>query len=309
MDNQSCSCCAVSPVPHAFTVDVEDWSALMCMYQGRTVPVSTQFANATTCLLDLLEAHGLKATFFVVASQARQTPRVVQEIVARGHELGSHGWRHLKTRDFTAQNYREDIHRSVQTLQDLSGEPIYGHRCPFFSLLPGQVWALEAMAEEGLEYDSSTTELVWRRSGEPIPDAPFVWELPSGRSLVEFPALARKVGPVTARYLGGRGLRNLPRRFCLSHMTERCQEALPALLYLHTYEVMPDRLMQYVPPGGPLLERLKLTVAARSFEVGLGHLRRNLDHLLAAYDWAPAREVIRALHARGEVIRCSCRAG
>ena len=290
------------PTPHAFTVDTEDWAALMCMYMGRSVPVSAQFSSSIRFLLDLLDEYQTKATFYVIASHAVEQPAAVREIVSRGHELGSHGWTHLKTHTFSPESYREDVRRSVGTLEELTGQKVYGHRCPFFSLLPGQLWALEAMAEAGLEYDSSMTSLVWARAGVPVPEQPFVCHLPGGASLIEFPALARRLGPVTARYIGGRGLRNLPRSFCVKHVEERERTGLPAILYLHTYEVMPDRLMQYVPAGFGVKSRLKLAIAAKSFELGLGHMQRSIRHLLSEYQWAPAREVIEALRLAGRLV-------
>jgi hypothetical protein len=138
-------------LPHAFTIDTEDWAALMCMYLGRTIDVSAQFASSIHYVLDLLDEYQTKATFYVIASQAVQQPAPVREIAARGHELGSHGWTHLKTHTFSPQSYREDIRRSVETLQELTGQKLYGHRCPFFSLLPGQEWALVAPAEIEIE--------------------------------------------------------------------------------------------------------------------------------------------------------------
>lgn len=291
----------MASVSHALTIDVEDWVALMCMYLGATVPVSRQFGSSVRHVLDLLGDYSVKGTFYVIASHAIQEPGVVREIVERGHELGSHGWTHLMTHTFSPESFREDIRRSVETLQELSGHKVYGHRCPFFSLLPGQVWALEAMAEVGLEYDSSMTSMVWARMGEPIPEQPFVCKLPSGASIVEFPAQARKIGPLTARYLGGRGIRNMPRSFCVNHLRGLEHAGLPGILYLHTYEVMPDRLMQYVPSDFGLKGRMKLAVAAKSFEIGMAHMQRTIRHLLSNYAWAPARDVVQQLREAGRL--------
>jgi polysaccharide deacetylase family protein (PEP-CTERM system associated) len=294
----------MSSVSHALTIDVEDWAALMCMYLGRTVPVSRQFGSSVRHVLDLLDEYQVKGTFYVIASHATQEPEVAREIVARGHEIGSHGWTHMMTHTFTPESFREDIRRSVETLEELSGKKVYGHRCPFFSLLPGQTWALETMAEVGLEYDSSMTSMVWARAGEPIPEQPFVCRLPGGGSIVEFPAQARKIGPLTARYLGGRGLRNMPRSFCVNHLRKLEQAGLPGILYLHTYEVMPDTLMQYVPSDFGFKGRMKLAVAAKSFEIGMGHMQRTIRHLLSNYSWAPARGVIDGLSETGSMPTC-----
>ena len=48
----------------------------------------------TPKLLDLLDAHRAKATFFVLGRKARQHPELIREIVRRGHEVGNHTQNH-----------------------------------------------------------------------------------------------------------------------------------------------------------------------------------------------------------------------
>lgn len=48
----------------------------------------------TPRLLDLLDAHGAKATFFVIGRKARQHPDLIREMVRRGHEIGNHTQTH-----------------------------------------------------------------------------------------------------------------------------------------------------------------------------------------------------------------------
>jgi peptidoglycan/xylan/chitin deacetylase (PgdA/CDA1 family) len=49
----------------------------------------------TPPLLDLLERHGARATFFVVGKSARRWPELIERIAAGGHALGNHTWDHL----------------------------------------------------------------------------------------------------------------------------------------------------------------------------------------------------------------------
>jgi peptidoglycan-N-acetylglucosamine deacetylase len=46
--------------------------------------------HTTPAVLDLLDRHHAKATFFVVGAQVRKHPELVREIVRRGHSLGNH---------------------------------------------------------------------------------------------------------------------------------------------------------------------------------------------------------------------------
>lgn len=48
----------------------------------------------TPQVLDLLDAAGVHATFFVIAERAAAHPALLREIVRRGHEVQNHSWRH-----------------------------------------------------------------------------------------------------------------------------------------------------------------------------------------------------------------------
>jgi peptidoglycan-N-acetylglucosamine deacetylase len=48
----------------------------------------------TAALLDLLDAHGAQATFFLVGERAARRPELVREIARRGHGIGNHSMRH-----------------------------------------------------------------------------------------------------------------------------------------------------------------------------------------------------------------------
>ena len=51
--------------------------------------------EGTPAVLAELERLGMRATFYVVATQARRYPGLLRDVVAAGHELGLHGGRHL----------------------------------------------------------------------------------------------------------------------------------------------------------------------------------------------------------------------
>ena len=48
----------------------------------------------TPRVLDLLDAAGVQATFFVIAERAAAHPALLREIVRRGHSVQNHSWRH-----------------------------------------------------------------------------------------------------------------------------------------------------------------------------------------------------------------------
>ncbi len=48
----------------------------------------------TPKLLDMLKERGIKATFYVVGTNAAEYPEILQRMIAEGHEIGNHSWSH-----------------------------------------------------------------------------------------------------------------------------------------------------------------------------------------------------------------------
>lgn len=77
----------------------------------------------TPAVLDLLEAAGVKATFFCIGWRARENPALCREIVACGHRVENHGDAHAKAfATFGPKRMRADIAAAQTTLQDITGQ-------------------------------------------------------------------------------------------------------------------------------------------------------------------------------------------
>lgn len=87
--------------------------------------------TSTPLVLDALEELGWKATFFCLGSQARRHPRVVTEILERGHELGVHGETHRSHLLRSAPAVTKDVIGARNLLEDLSGRPPRWLRPPY----------------------------------------------------------------------------------------------------------------------------------------------------------------------------------
>lgn len=82
-------------------------------------------SDDTSALLDLLDAHDAKATFFLVAQRAAQRPELVREIVRRGHDIGNHSDSHPQAWFWALGPHamRREITEAQQTLAALAGRP------------------------------------------------------------------------------------------------------------------------------------------------------------------------------------------
>lgn len=77
---------------------------------------------STRQVLDLLDAHGARATFFVIGRKVEAYPDVVREIVERGHALGIHGFAHDRLHAFkTPERVVADIRRTQRAVYEAAG--------------------------------------------------------------------------------------------------------------------------------------------------------------------------------------------
>jgi peptidoglycan/xylan/chitin deacetylase (PgdA/CDA1 family) len=72
--------------------------------------------DATPQLLDLLDIHGARATFFVVGASAARHPALTRQIYDRGHAIGNHTWSHPSLRALSRANRRAELQRCAAHL-------------------------------------------------------------------------------------------------------------------------------------------------------------------------------------------------
>lgn len=136
-----------------FSVDVEEWSQSILDNKSTK---SDRVLDNTLRLLDLLDEHKHKATFFTLGNIAERYPELVKKIAESGHEVASHGFNHSSIFNLTPKQVKEEVGSSVKLLEDITGKKIIGFRAPNFSIREYLFeWYCEALADNGLKYDSS----------------------------------------------------------------------------------------------------------------------------------------------------------
>ena len=85
----------------------------------------------TPAFLDLLERHGVTATFFLLGAHVERHRSVVCDLHARGHELAVHGWDHRCTAVKRPGVLVDELRRTVGALTDLTGAPVRWYRPPY----------------------------------------------------------------------------------------------------------------------------------------------------------------------------------
>ena len=85
----------------------------------------------TPRLLDTLAAHDVHATFFMVGRYAQSEPALVRRIAQAGHLIGNHSWSHPNLALTEPSRVREELARTSDTLQQITGQPVRYFRPPF----------------------------------------------------------------------------------------------------------------------------------------------------------------------------------
>jgi peptidoglycan/xylan/chitin deacetylase (PgdA/CDA1 family) len=111
----------------------------------------------TDALLELLDRHNVKATFFMIGRFVRQSPALARQVHASGHLVGNHTMTHPWLAWQSAGRIREELRGCQQALEDALGAPVRYFRPPHGARRPA---VLRTAAELGL------TTVQWNAMGK-----------------------------------------------------------------------------------------------------------------------------------------------
>lgn len=226
------------------TIDVEDYFQVAAfdkiIQPERWSGYVSRVERNTGRILDLLDEHGVKGTFFIVGWTAEQYPNMVREIAKRGHEIGCHSYKHQKIYQLTPQEFHQDTKKAKDILEEITGRQITGYRAPTYSITKKSLWALDILQSLGFTWDSSVFPVVHDNYG--IPDSPrFRYKWPE-HDLVEYPISTALLLGYNIPVAGGGYFRIFPYWFTkLALRTINIREQQPFIFYLHPWEVDPDQ--------------------------------------------------------------------
>lgn len=233
-------------LPNVFSVDVEDYFHVQA-FADRIRPAEwdqyeSRVVSNTLRIVDLLDRRQTRGTFFILGWVAERFPELVKQIHSAGHEIGCHSYWHQLVFRQSPDEFRADVRRATDILEDIIAEPVTAYRAPSFSITSESLWALDILLEEGYRIDSSIFPVRHDTYGIPEVDpAPHAIHRTQG-DLFEFPPAVRCKKFANIPVAGGGYFRIFPYRLTTHWLANvNRKERRPFVFYIHPWEVDPNQ--------------------------------------------------------------------
>lgn len=268
------------------TIDLEEWFHLLDVpalidpdlwnnFESRIEPITYK-------LLDLLDSFDAKATFFCLGWVVDKYPNLVLEVFRRGHEIASHSHLHGLVYSQSREIFREDVKRSINSIEYLIGTKVRGYRAPGFSIRESELWAFEVLIELGIEYDSSIFPAYRSHGGFesfPIHD-PVMLNFKNG-NLLEFPISTTTFFSKSFVVSGGGYFRLAP--FSIVNCAAKRNNYNMYYFHPRDFDV-----------GQPKIDNLSLIKFFKSY-VGISGAFKKLEKLLSLHDFQTVNKYMQNL--------------
>jgi polysaccharide deacetylase family protein (PEP-CTERM system associated) len=266
------------------SIDVEDWFQVENLsgvirrdtWNARQLRVER---NMDRMLASMAEA-GVRSTCFVLGWIAERCPALIERIAGAGHEVASHGHGHALLGTLSPDEFRADVERSKNLLEDLTGAEVTGYRAPAFSITD---WSIPILEDVGFAYDSSCFPTVahdrYGRLTGMNTDQPVV-ELRPGFHEVCVSCL--RFGSRGVPWGGGGYFRLIPYPVFRRGISRILRDGQPYVFYIHPWEIDPRQ---------PRVEGVPRGYRFRHY-VGLETCERRFASLLRDFRWSTMAELV-----------------
>ena len=131
-------------------------------------------------ILDVLDRHGVKATFFMEGLRVANEPECARTVAARGHAIGNHSYTHQDLGELTIEECVDEIERTDAAIESLLGfrpapvRPPNGHISPEFEAYlrengrPVILWSISVKDWLGPDEESLAERLVSQMTADEV---------------------------------------------------------------------------------------------------------------------------------------------
>jgi polysaccharide deacetylase family protein (PEP-CTERM system associated) len=261
---------------NALTIDVEEWFHPIRFYRPTKEFEAFRLMPMLDTLSEMLASAGTRATFFWVGELAIRYGPQLRALVAEGHEIGCHSFRHDRfVYDMGPADFIEDTKRAKGDLEDASGVAVRTYRAPCFSITHRSLWAFDILDKLGFETDSSVFPVLnWRYGMSDFSRRPVL----VARQLLELPLPVVSFGGVPFPATGGAYFRLYPYAWSRAFLRTVERDG-GGVFYLHPWKLDPEQPRVDFHP-----------VACATHYMYLGRTRDRLQRLLQDFQFSTLHE-------------------
>ncbi|SHE83782.1 polysaccharide deacetylase family sporulation protein PdaB [Caldanaerobius fijiensis DSM 17918] len=118
-----------------------------------------------TQMLDYFDSQKIKITFFFEGNWAEKNKNIVKEIYQKGHEIGSHGYTHVKYSTLSTEQIKKDILKNDELLKSITGQVPLLFAPPYGDFNDTTVKVAEELGHKVIMWSVDTID--WRGDGTP----------------------------------------------------------------------------------------------------------------------------------------------
>lgn len=258
------------------TFDIEEWFHIL---DNESTKTEKQWSNYDYRLesnmnriFELLDRKNQKATFFCLGWVARKFPMIIKNIEQQGFEIATHSDMHQLAFEQSKQEFKQDLDRSIKSIEDLIGKKVTTYRAPGFSIKEENKWVFTELVNQGIEIDCSIFPAKRSHGGlESYGHAKPSIIVYEGMTLKEFPINLFNIGASNLIFSGGGYFRILP-YWMIKKMTRKS-----------------DYVMTYFHPrdfdfNQPVIQELSRLRKFKSY-VGLKSAFDKLERLISDFEF------------------------
>ncbi|MFW5976321.1 MAG: polysaccharide deacetylase family protein [Bacillota bacterium] len=151
-------------------------------------------------ILEELDKHGVKATFFVTGHWAEQYPELLKEIVDEGHEIGNHGYNHRHIKDLSDQQIINSIKQNEKLIYEITGQktrlftPPYGEVDERVTSLVEDIGYKTIMwSSDTIDWQRPSSDIIIHRAINKIEDGGIILMHPTRPSVKALPQIIKNL--------------------------------------------------------------------------------------------------------------------
>lgn len=263
------------------TFDIEEWFHILDHNSTKNAKNWSNYEYRLESNMDrifnLLDEHNQDATFFCLGWVAEKFPNIIKKIDSLNFEVGSHSHMHQLAYEQTRKEFREDLKKSIYSLEDITSKKVKIYRAPGFSVKKQNLWVFEELIKSGIEIDCSIFPAKRSHGGLPSygESKPSIICLGDKR-LKEFPINTFNLAGMPLIFSGGGYFRLLPFPIIKS-LIKRSEYNMT---YFHPRDFDPQQ---------PMIKDLSLLRKFKSY-YGLNNAFEKLEQLISAFNFIDLKE-------------------